>query len=124
MAARRSMLSAMPTDNDHTRLAQMLQIYADHPLPDGDVVLLLDDAVCCEVPGLADEWDDVLRRNTAKVLRETAKRVVLAIARPQARLQSSDYQLWRELHAELRGSALDLLPLRALPAADQGRVVA
>lgn len=95
----------------------VLRIYADLPLADGDAVLLLDDKVCMEVEQLAGEWDDVLRRNTAQILRATAKRVLLAIARPGAVLLDSDYQLWRDLHAELRDSEVQLLPVRALPAA-------
>lgn len=99
------------------RSAEALRNYCDLPLSEGDVVLLLDDRVCVEVQGLALEWDDVLRRNTAAVVRSTATRVLVAIARPQALLHDSDYRLWRELHAELRDSDVQLLPVRALPAA-------
>lgn len=105
------------TDSHDQRLAEVLRIYADDPLDDGDAVFLLDGAVCFEVAGLADHWDDLLRRNTAQILREQACRAVLAIARPGADLTPSDYQVWRDLHADLRGSAVDLLPVKALPAA-------
>lgn len=98
-------------------LAQVLQIYADHPLDDGDAVLLIDGEVCLEIERLADEWDEVLRSTTAQVLLSTADRVQVAIARPSAVLLASDYQLWRDLHADLRDSAVELLPVRALPAA-------
>lgn len=104
------------TENDG-RLADLLCVYADHPLDDGDAVLVLDDSVCLEIEGLADHWDSVLRRNTAQVVRGTSERVLVLIARPDAVLQDSDYQLWRDLHAELRDSAVQLLPVRALPAA-------
>lgn len=40
-----------------------------------------------------------------------------AIARPACVLLASDHQLWRDLHADLRGSDVQLLPVRALPAA-------
>ena len=102
---------------DSARLAEVLQAYADDPLEDGDAVLLVDDVVCLEVAGLARAWDDVLRRSTGAVLRETASQVVVAIARRDAELAPSDYRLWRELHEELRGSAVELLPVRALRAA-------
>ncbi len=110
------MLCGMPPYDD-TRLADVLRIYAKAPLDDGDAVLFLDDAVCCEIAGLADHWDDVLRRNTAQVLRETASKVAVAIARRGADLRPEDYQIWRDLHEELRGSGIDLLPVKALPAA-------
>lgn len=98
-------------------LAQVLRIYADHPLDDGDAVLLLDDEVCVEIEGLALEWDPELRRNTASVLRKTAVRALVLIARRGGVLRDSDYQLWRDLHADLRDSDVQLLPVRALPAA-------
>lgn len=105
----------MTDDNDH--LAELLEIYADHPLDDGDAVLVLDSKVCLEIEGLADHWDDVLRRNTASVVRSNAGSVLVLIARADAELLDTDYQLWRDLHAELRDSEVQLLPVRALPAA-------
>jgi hypothetical protein len=105
------------TENDR-RLAELLCVYADHPLENGDAVLVLDDKVACEIEGLADHWDDVLRRNTARVVvGSTSARVLVLIARPDGVLQDSDYQLWRDLHADLRDSVVQLLPVRALPAA-------
>lgn len=100
-----------------TRLALVLDAYADDPMPSGDVVLLLDDAVCMEVGGLADHWDELMRRRTAEVLRDTATKVVLAIARPGADLLPQDRVLWRELQDELQDSPVALAPLQALPAA-------
>jgi hypothetical protein len=115
------MLTVMTTSPaqpyDHNRLADVLRVYADHPLDDGDALLVVDDAVFLEVEQLATEWDDVLRRNTGRVLRDTATRVVVAIARRHSSLLPSDYQLWRELHEELRDADVDLLPVKALPAA-------
>lgn len=102
---------------DDSAIATMLGIYADLPIRDGDVALLLDEKVCVEVEELAAQWDDVLRRNTVQMLRETASRVVVAIARVDAELLPSDYELWRELHQDLRDSGVELLPLRAMPAA-------
>jgi hypothetical protein len=103
---------------DNARVAAALRIYADHPLDDGDAVLLLDDTVCLELAGLADNWDDERRRSTVHVLRETtSSRVAVAIARPGGDLKRGDFQLWRDLHAELRDSEIALLPVRALPAA-------
>ena len=93
-------------------------IYADHPMPDGDAVLVfVDGKVCVEVERLAAEWDDQLRRTTGAILREHGQRVVVAIARHDQELLPSDFQLWRDLHADLRDSAVQLLPVRALPAA-------
>ena len=109
------MTERLPTPD--LRLAAALQVYADHPLDDGDGVLLVDDQVCLEIARLADEWDDALRSSTARLLVATADRVQVAIARPRGVLRDSDHQLWRELHAELRDSAVQLLPVRALPAA-------
>lgn len=98
-------------------LAQVLQIYADAPMEEGDAALLLDDKVCVEVERLALEWDAELCHNTASILRESATSVIVAIARPRATLLPQDFQLWRDLHHELRGTDVDLQPLRALPAA-------
>ncbi len=50
-------------------------------------------------------------------MRTNAATVLVLIARPDGELLDTDYQLWRELHAELRDSAVQLLPVRALPAA-------
>lgn len=102
---------------DDTTLQQALRVYAEHPLDDGDVVLLLDDSVCLELEQLADSWDETLRRSTGHVLRQNARRAAIAIARPRSVLQPRDFQLWRDLHEELRGSDVELLPVRALPAA-------
>jgi hypothetical protein len=102
---------------DDDRLAEVLRIYADHPLEDGDAVLLIDDEVCLEIADLADDWDDVVRRSTTQVLLSTASRVQVAIARTSGVLRDSDYQLWRDLHADLRERDVQLLPVRALPAA-------
>lgn len=104
------------TENDG-RLTEILCVYADHPLDEGDAVLVLDDSVCLEIEGLADHWDAVLRRSTAEVVRGTSERLLVLIARQGAVLQAKDYQLWRDLHADLRDSAVELLPVRALPAA-------
>ncbi len=105
--------SAEPAD----RLAELLQIYNDDPLDDGDAVLLLDDKVCLELEQLATEWDHVLRSNTADLPRSTATRVLVLIARPGGVLRHDDYQLWRDLHADLRSTDVQLLPVRGMQAA-------
>ena len=98
-------------------LAAALRIYSDIPMEEGDAILLLDNMVCLEMEGLASDWDATISQNTARILRETARSVTLAIARPGATPLPSDVQLWCDLHAELRGSQVELQPLRALPAA-------
>ena len=98
-------------------LDDALRAYSDNPLGAGDAVLFLDGRLAVEVAGLADQWDEVLRHNTCHVLRQTAREVVLAIARPGADLLPGDYRIWREMHEELRSSAVDLRPVKALPAA-------
>lgn len=108
----------MTTHLSHTdREQQALRIYADDPLEDGDAVLLLDETFCLELEGLADAWDDVGRRNLVRVLRRTAERAVLAIARDRGQLLPGDHQIWRDLNADLDGTNIDLLPVQALPAA-------
>ena len=104
----------MTTDSD--RLTTVLRRYVEDPLDDGDALLLVDDGVCLEIEGLADGWDDVVRRNLSRTLKQTAQRVVVAIARPRGELQPGDFALWRDLHADL-GDDVELLPVRALPAA-------
>ena len=100
------------THTPDSKLAEVLRIYADHPLDDGDAVLVIDDEVCLEMGDRAD-----LRSSSTRVLMSAADRVQVAIARPAGVLLASDYQLWRELHADLRDSPVQLLPVRALPAA-------
>ena len=102
--------------DDDSREEQALRIYADHPLEDGDAVLLLDGTVCLELAHLANDWDDLGRRNLVGIL-TTSQRVLVAIARHSSRLLPRDYELWRDLHQDLRGSEVELLPVRALPAA-------
>ena len=94
-----------------------LDVYRDHPLDDGDAVVVIDDEVCLEVQGLADHWDGVLREDTTQALLSTADRVLVAIARPRGRLQERDHQLWRDLQDALGGRGVELLPVHALPAA-------
>jgi hypothetical protein len=93
-------MTTAPAPDD--RLADVLRVYAEHPLDEGDAVLLIDDEVCLELEGLADEWDQVLRSTSAQILLSTADRVLVAIARPSGVLLDSPVQL---------------LPVRALPAA-------
>lgn len=103
-------------DDDHGE-EQVLRIYQDAPMSDGDAVLLLDGDMCLELQGMADGWDEVGRRNLVSILTQTSSRVLVAIARPRAQLRPGDHQIWRDLHRELAGTGVDLLPVRALPAA-------
>ncbi len=105
------------TNSHDQELSAVLASYDDTPMQDGDAVFLVDNAVCMEVAGLANDWDDELSVKTAQILQESASAVTLAIARPQARLRDSDYQVWRDLHVALRGTDIALGPVRALPAA-------
>ena len=105
------------THQDSEKTTSALQLYAEEPMEDGDVVLLLDDTVCLEVAGLADHWDEVQRSSVAEVLRQTSSSVVVAVARRGAALTPDDYRMWRDLHADLQGTAVALSPVRALPAA-------
>lgn len=97
----------------------ILTAYRDHPMQDGDVVLLVEHLkLATEIEGLADHWDAVLCANIAYVLRELgATEVVLGVARPQALLLSRDHQLLGDLREELAGSAVVVRDLLALPAA-------
>jgi len=94
-----------------------LRSYEDDPMADGDALLLLDGTVCLELAGLANSWDDIGRRNLVEILTTTSRRVQVAIARERSDLRPGDYQLWRELHESLRDTGVELLPVRALPAA-------
>ncbi len=104
-------------DEDDGEEEDMLRVYTDAQMSDGDAVLLLDGQVCLELQGMADGWDDLGRRNLVSILVQTSQRVLVGIARPGASLRPSDYQLWRDLHQDLSGTDVDLLPVRALPAA-------
>ncbi len=105
------------TNLQNDPLADVLSLYAEHPLADGDAILLLDGQVCMEVEGLADHWDEALRLGVTEAVRATARSVTLAVARHRERLRDGDYQIWRELHAGLRDADINVAPLRALPAA-------
>lgn len=96
----------------------ILAIYRDHPMQDGDVVLLIEELrVATEISGLADHWDTVVCGSTARVLREIgAREVVLGIARPRSVLQPSDHRLLGDLREELAGSGVAVGDLLALPA--------
>ena len=96
----------------------ILSAYRDHPMQDGDVVLLVEELrLATEISGLADHWDTVLCRSTARVLREIGARdVVLGIARAHCALRSSDHRLLGDLREELAGSGVVVGDLLALPA--------
>lgn len=100
-----------------SRAEHALRTYADAPMSDGDVLVLLDDTVCLEFEQLTLSWDAASRQHLVEVLSSTASRAVLAVARKGGELLPGDYQLWRELHEDLRATSVELLPVRALPAA-------
>jgi len=106
-----------PVTHLSSRAQAALRTYADTPMDDGDAVFLLDDEVCLEFGQLTTGWDDEGRRLVVQMLGASASRVLLAIARDGGRLLPRDYQLWRELHEGLRDTQVELLPVRALPAA-------
>jgi hypothetical protein len=97
----------------------ILAAYRDHPMQDGDVVLLVEELkLATEIEGLADHWDSVVCRSTALVLQELgAHEVVLGVARAHAVLQPRDHQLLGDLREELAGSGVVVCDLLALPAA-------
>jgi len=110
------------TDNPATeqpisdKAQSLLAVYDDQPMQAGDVALLLDDTVCMEVEGLADNWSARVRGNLATALRPQCSRVLIAVARPQRELLASDHVLWAELREELLGSGIELLPIRGVAA--------
>ena len=63
------------------------RLYEDDPMADGDALLLLDGTVCLELAGMADNWDDLGRRNLVEILTTTAHRVQVAIARERSDLR-------------------------------------
>ena len=93
-----------------------LGVYADAPLTDGDVVLLVDGRECLELAGLADHWDAAAGAGFLAQLR-TCRRVVVAVARTGADLHDSDRQLAADVAAALTAAGVEVPPLQALPAA-------
>lgn len=96
----------------------VVKAYTDYPTGNGDVLILTDDKIVQEVTGLADQWDPVLRRNIAEVLREVGvSEVALLVARPEGIPLPQDHAMWADLRDELQGSAIVVHPLEGLPAA-------
>jgi hypothetical protein len=97
----------------------VLAIYRDHPMSDGDVVVLVEHLkLATEIEGLADHWDPVVRTNLGFVLQEIgASEVQLGIARRDGRLRDRDHLLQLDLEQELGTAGIALHPLIALPAA-------
>jgi hypothetical protein len=100
------------------KLADVIRIYNEYPLDNGDMVVVTDSPVVQELERMADEWDPVIRRNVAHVLREIgATEVQLLFARPDAEMLPQDHAIWADLRDELDGSGITLHPPTALPAA-------
>ena len=100
------------------KLADVIRIYSEHPLDNGDLVVVTDAPVVQELERVADQWDPVIRRNVAYVLREIGVREVqLLFVRPDAEMLPQDHAIWADLRDELEGSGITLHPPTALPAA-------
>jgi hypothetical protein len=103
---------------DDDRLETLLEIYREMPIDNGDMLLITDPDLVQEVEGMADQWDPVLRRNVAYVLRELGvSELRLAIARPEGELLPQDHALWADLREELLDQPIRVFPLIALPSA-------
>ena len=96
----------------------ILSAYRDHPLNDGDAVVLVPEhQLATEVEGLADHWDTGLCRNLAHLLHEIgAHEVEIAVARLDGLLLESDHSLLGDLVEQLAGTGVVVRPLVALPA--------
>ncbi len=111
-------MTTHPVNDDRDMFAEAIAAYEEHPMDDGDVALLTDLAMIQEVEGLADQWDPVLRRNIAHILKEIgATEVVVAIARTGRQLLPSDHALWADLREELLDAQIVVRPVVALNAA-------
>lgn len=97
----------------------LLDIYRTYPMRDGDVALLLvEQHLVTEIEDLANQWDPVLRRNLALVLRDLdVREVQVAIARTSGELDPGDEALVGSLREELAGSGILVHPPIPLPAA-------
>lgn len=105
-------------NDDRDPFAEAIAIYDEFPMNDGGVALLTDLAMIQQIDGLADEWDSVLRRNIAYVLKEIGVgEVVVAIARRGRQLLPADHALWADLREELLDTPIVVRPVVALDAA-------
>jgi hypothetical protein len=94
------------------------KIYVDHPLDNGDAIVVTDAKVVVQFDALGDRWDPALRRNVAFVLKHMeVKEVLLAVARPEADLLPQDHAMWADLREELLGTSITVHPPHGLPAA-------
>lgn len=106
------------TDDYLTELQPVLDAYVDYPMRDGDVVFLVfADKTCVELAEIANRWDAAMVPTVVARLGDSPGPVLLAIARNETRLRTSDHSMWEQLRSELLPRSMDLLPLRALPAA-------
>ena len=94
-----------------------LDLYLQHPLDDGAVVLLLPgEPGPLEVEPGADAAA-LASHVTALVPAQVHGPVVLAVARSGGRPRPADLVLWTELWSVLAGTSGELQPLELLPAA-------
>lgn len=97
-------------------LEKILAAYDDHPMRDGDAVLLMDHQVALEMEGLADNWSAELREGIAEGVRLHFRSVPLAVARRGKVLHPGDHALWADLREKLLAD-VDVLPIIAVSAA-------
>lgn len=94
-------------------------VYVDHPLDNGDALIITDMDFVQQVDGLADHWEPKVRQFVTDILRRIDPlEVVLAVARPDADLLPQDHAMWADLREELLGSGITVHPPKALPAAE------
>jgi len=96
------------------RESTALEIYTEHPLQDGDVVLLLDGKRILEINGLADHWQEARDGVLHTLTTNARRRVLLAVTRRGADLHGGDHALWADLRASLEASRIQVLPVQAL----------
>lgn len=100
-----------------TTPTDVLDVYRDLPLDDGEAVLLLPGEEVCLELGPLPSLDDLPACVAALVPALRGETALLAVARRGRRLRPEDLLLWTELCVALDGSGTELLPLQVLPAA-------
>lgn len=98
-------------------VTEALDLYLQHPLDDGAVVLLLPGEPAPLEVEPAPDPAALAARVTALVPARVRGPVVLAVARSGSRPRPADLLLWTELWSVLAGTSGELQPLELLPAA-------